>query len=339
MSERDLKTELQRNMRWLEAAQKAAAIGYFSFDVVAKRFVLSRMADDVFGTNHDLAHLSQWEALIHPQDRQSVLAQQTQAIKQLKPLRIQFRIVRAHDGQVRWVQVWGEVELNDEKNRVLRMIGTVQDITERKQTEDELTRYRAALEEKIRLDSLTQIANRRALDEQLAAEWQRAMRRQTPLAFLMIDVDFFKLYNDHYGHVAGDECLKRVAQAIAASVNRAGELAARYGGEEFAVLLPEADLARAMQTAERICRAIRALAIPHALSIAAPCVTVSIDVASVQPVFVEPAALATTGAAQAASAEPVALSLQRLINQADEALYRAKQQGRNQVVSGKSARA
>jgi len=272
--------------------------------------------------------------LLHPEDRQHTLDQHRQAAEQMKPLRTQYRILRAKDQQLRWIEVWCEFESSEQENRGQNMIGTVQDITERKQTEEELARYRVALEEKIRLDPLTQIANRRALDEQLALEWQRAMRRQTPLAFLMIDVDYFKLYNDHYGHVAGDECLKNIAQAIAASVNRAGELAARYGGEEFAVVLPEADVVRAMQTAERICQAIRALNMAHNSSGVAPYVTVSIGVVSVQPVFADAAATTTADKpllAPTATLLAIAPSVQRMIQQADEALYRAKQKGRNQA--------
>jgi len=331
-----LKNELQKNMRWLESAQKAATIGYFSFDVKQQTFVLSRMADAIFGApDHGLVTFAQWLKLLHPEDRQNTLEQHMQAMKQMKPLRIQYRIQRAQDHQPRWIEVWCEVELNERKNRAARMIGTVQDITERKQNEEELARYRLALEEKIRLDPLTKIANRRALDERLALEWQRAMRRQTPLAFLMIDVDYFKLYNDHYGHVAGDECLKNIAQAIAASVNRAGELAARYGGEEFAVLLPEADVVRAMQTAERICQAIRTLNMAHNSSGVAPHVTVSVGVASVQPIFVEAVAgipAETKQPPTTGSLSSLAPSIQRMINQADEALYQAKQQGRNRAL-------
>lgn len=332
LRERALKTELQRNMRWLENAQKAAAIGYFSHDVEQQRFVLSRMADVIFGTAEiRLVDVSQWVALIHPQERQHVIDLHTQAMKQRKPLRAQYRILRANDHQLRWVEVWCEVELDEKNNRVTHMIGTVQDITERKQTEEELSRYRAELEEKIRLDPLTQIANRRALDEQLTAEWQRAVRRPSTLAFLMIDVDFFKRYNDHYGHVAGDQCLKKVAQAIAASVSRSGELAARYGGEEFAVLLPEADLARALRTAERICQAVRSLEIEHITSAAAPCVTVSIGVVCVQPVFAEFAPSDQTAPLPHNPTEPSQPSVQRMVKQADEALYQAKQLGRNRA--------
>jgi len=332
LRERGLKTDLQRTMRWLESAQKAAAIGYFSYAVAQQRFVMSRVADAIFGIETGLVEVAQWQALIHPDERTRIVALHTQAIKQRHPLRTQYRILRGSDHQLRWVEVWCEVELDEKNDRVAHMIGTVQDITERKQAEEELSRYRTELEEKMRLDPLTQIANRRALDEQLTAEWQRAMRSASNLAFLMIDVDFFKLYNDHYGHTEGDQCLIKVAQAIAAAVTRSGELVARYGGEEFAVLLPEADLPRAMRTAERICQAVRSLEIAHAHSSVAAHVTVSIGVASVQPVFAPLESPGQQEALQHSAIRPAQTDgVQRMVNQADEALYKAKQLGRNRV--------
>ncbi|MDD5479121.1 sensor domain-containing diguanylate cyclase [Rhodoferax sp.] len=343
LRERALKADLQRNMRWLENAQKAASIGYFSQDVATQRFTTFHMADAIFNTTQPgLMSVTDWQALIHPDDRERTIALHTQAIKNRQPLRTQYRIlhdpVHDHysDHSLRWVETWCEVELNKASGHVTHLLGTVQDITERKQTEEELNRYRADLEQKIRLDPMTKIANRRALDEQLSAEWQRAMRQSSSLAFLMIDVDFFKLYNDHYGHTAGDECLIKVAQAIAASVNRTGELAARYGGEEFAVVLPDADLARAQDTAERICQAVRSLNMAHAKSTAATIVTVSIGVVSVQPVFTptSPRTLDASSGDTTTSAMPT--GVQRMVNQADEALYRAKQTGRNRAVAYRS---
>ena len=134
-------------------------------------------------------------------------------------------------------------------------------------------------------DPLTGVANRRALDERLAAEWRRAARRQFPLSLLMIDIDYFKAYNDYYGHLAGDLCLGRVGQALAETVSRAEDLVARYGGEEFAVLLSGSGLAEALALAEKVRLAVGALAIPHACSSAGDWVSLSIGVASIQPVF------------------------------------------------------
>ena len=128
---------------------------------------------------------------------------------------------------------------------------------------------------------MTGIANRRAFDEALNEEWRRMLRHGTALSLLMIDVDYFKRFNDAYGHVAGDQCLRTVAQAVASRARRAGELAARYGGEEFAVLLPQTGIGEACKLAEMICAAVRDCQIPHEQSGAAPHVTISVGVASI----------------------------------------------------------
>jgi len=161
-------------------------------------------------------------------------------------------------------------------------------------------------------DGLTQLANRRHFDQSFDAEWQRALRHGSPLSVVMIDVDKFKAYNDHYGHLAGDECLRRVAAVMQQTVRRAGELAARYGGEEFVILLPGHDVDSAHAEAQRIRTAIEGLAIPHQASDTAEVVTVSLGLASRVPQRTE---------------NPYGL-----IQQADEALYAAKKQGRNRVV-------
>ena len=178
------------------------------------------------------------------------------------------------------------------------------------------------------VDALTSIANRRAFDDALAGEWRRAIRNNTMLSLLLIDVDHFKLYNDHYGHVAGDECLKSVAGVLGRMAQRSGELAARYGGEEFAVLLPYLDMHEVLELAERIRSDLAELALPHAASRVGNKVTVSIGVASIRPASIqaEQGVLAGSGL----TVDPVAL-----VVAADEALYFAKEAGRNRVsVSG-----
>ncbi len=166
--------------------------------------------------------------------------------------------------------------------------------------------------EKARIDGLTQIANRRRFDEYLVKEWRRHLRTQQPLALLFCDVDHFKLYNDHYGHPAGDECLKLVAGAIN-KCYRSGDLVARYGGEEFAMVLPHTRLEGATQVAERVRASVEATALPHAASPVSSCVTVSIGVACITPRLED----ANDGSA--------------LIEQADRRLYLAKGLGRNRV--------
>jgi diguanylate cyclase (GGDEF)-like protein len=173
------------------------------------------------------------------------------------------------------------------------------------------------------IDALTGIANRRAFDEALHEEWRRMLRHGTALSLLMIDVDYFKRFNDAYGHVAGDRCLRRVAQAVASRARRAGELAARYGGEEFAVLLPQTGIGEAGKLAEVICETVRDCEIPHEQSGAAPHVTISVGVASIGKYPDAAAAFSRDGAASAGATI--------LIETADLALYRAKMAGRNQA--------
>jgi diguanylate cyclase (GGDEF)-like protein len=161
------------------------------------------------------------------------------------------------------------------------------------------------------LDALTGLANRRLLEEALEREVRRASRNRREISVVMVDVDYFKRYNDSLGHVGGDECLRRVAMALRAVAARPGDLVARYGGEEFALLLPETTAQRALEMAEALCRSIGKLALPHPSSPAAPHVTVSAGVAGMVP---------------EAGSEPAAL-----IAAADAALYQAKQRGRNQA--------
>ena len=177
------------------------------------------------------------------------------------------------------------------------------------------------------IDALTGIANRRAFDEALGEEWRRMLRHGTALSLLMIDVDYFKRFNDAYGHVAGDQCLRRVAQAVANKARRAGELAARYGGEEFAVLLPQTGIGEACKLAEIICDAVRNCQIPHEQSGAGPHVTISAGVASIGKYPDAAAAFSREGVAPAAFSAGETM----LVETADLALYRAKTAGRNQV--------
>lgn len=159
-------------------------------------------------------------------------------------------------------------------------------------------------------DALTGIANRRSFDELAEKEWDRAQREQHPLAIVLLDVDYFKRYNDTYGHAAGDDCLRVVARVLRESLMRSSDIVARYGGEEFVVLLPNTDLEGASMVAKRIIRRMDCQQLPHATSRVAAHVTVSIGVTSLTP--------STDN------------SLLEGLKQADEALYYAKGQGRHQ---------
>ena len=172
-----------------------------------------------------------------------------------------------------------------------------------------------ALEYLVRLDSLTGIPNRRLFEEELSKEWARAKRDDAPLSLIMVDIDHFKEYNDHYGHPAGDLCLVDVAQAMHHALSRPGDVVARIGGEEFAFLLPQTDLSGALSVAEQIRERILALNLPHEASPVASHVTLSFGVSSS-----ELASVASPG---------------ELIRTSDIALYEAKRCGRNQIVAAR----
>jgi diguanylate cyclase (GGDEF)-like protein len=167
------------------------------------------------------------------------------------------------------------------------------------------------LEGLARFDGLTGIANRRSFDERLAQAWNQACREAGTLSLLMIDIDYFKRYNDHLGHLQGDECLRQVAEAIAQSVNRTYDMAARYGGEEFACILPETNSQGALRVAKQIQNNMTQLAIPHPNSEVSRHITLSIGVATLHPRI---------------GSEAI-----ELVALADEQLYQAKKNGRNQV--------
>ena len=161
------------------------------------------------------------------------------------------------------------------------------------------------------LDSLTGVANRRQFEQRLPEIWRHCCRNQYYLSVIMLDVDFFKRYNDRYGHQDGDQCLRQVADAVRAMLKRPGDLIARYGGEEFICILPEAKLSGAMRLAQSMVDAVHALHLEHVESEFGE-VTVSAGVACIQPL--------------------VALSWKALVEVADQQLYLAKNNGRNQVV-------
>ena len=161
------------------------------------------------------------------------------------------------------------------------------------------------------LDGLTGISNRYAFNEFIAREWKRAQRHGTAIAAILADVDYFKNYNDTYGHIEGDECLKKLAGAMAEVVKRGEDIFARYGGEEFVAVLPGTDLEGAGRVAEGMRRAVEDLALPHANSAASAVVTVSLGVVVCSP--------------------GTEASSDTLLEMADQALYEAKRQGRNRV--------
>lgn len=177
----------------------------------------------------------------------------------------------------------------------------------------ELKKYRDLLEQQSLLDGLTGIANRRDFDDVFNKEWRRALRNGDTLALVFLDIDFFKKYNDCYGHLAGDDCLRQVGSTLKNSLQRAGDVVARYGGEEFVIILPGASLGDAALVGEKVRGNIEDMKVKHEMSEVSEYVTVSVGVAAVRPeLHIVPASL---------------------MAKADSALYHAKRQGRNRVIA------
>ncbi|MGM3307677.1 diguanylate cyclase domain-containing protein [Anabaena sp. WFMT] len=195
-----------------------------------------------------------------------------------------------------------------EKNQQLQ-----QEIKERERVEEALLAVNQQLQLFALLDGLTGVANRRKFDEYLNLEWQRLARENLPLSLLLCDVDFFKNYNDTYGHLTGDYCLQQIAKALKLAVKRPTDLVARYGGEEFAVILSNTDFQGAISVAEDIRQKVYNLKIPHAQSRVDKFVTVSIGVTTIFP--------------------NIKTIPNTLIEIVDKALYTAKAQGRNRIIA------
>lgn len=203
--------------------------------------------------------------------------------------------------------------LRGAEGQVLGRVWFFRDITERKLAEQKLQDAYRSVEMLAAMDALTGLANRRRFDECLDVEWRRAMRDGSALSMLLIDVDLFKLYNDTYGHLAGDRCLKEIADTAQDAVKRKADLVARFGGEEFTVILPGTANEGAMQLAEELCEALRRRKMPHSAS-PHRIVTISIGCATVMP--------------------QIGQSQVDFLELADKALYLAKGSGRNCICNG-----
>lgn len=255
------------------------------------------------------ATVEDWAMRMHPEDREYVVNFCVSQSRAGVDHEADYRALTKDNGYV-WIRDVVHVVRND-AGEVEALIGFMFDITERKKTEEKLLSLQKELEVLSFKDGLTNIANRRRFDGSFELEWDRAAAARTPLSILMFDVDFFKQYNDLYGHTQGDNCLIEIAQVLSLALDGPRDLVARYGGEEFVVLLPEADQALAMKVAERCQRLLQKKAIVHALSPHGRRVTMSIGAGTVMP----------NGHATRAG----------FIKAVDEQLYLAKNNGRDRV--------
>jgi len=251
-----------------------------------------------------------WVERMHPDDRDRVVnfcVSQSQAGVDHEA---DYRAL-SKDGHYIWIRDVVHV-IRDQDGEVESLVGFMFDISERKKNEQELVSLHQKFEQLSYQDGLTGIANRRMFDDYLGKEWAAAQRDHQTLSLIMLDIDYFKQYNDSYGHLQGDECLKKIALLLTSAKRRPRDLIARFGGEEFAIILPDTDEKAAHQLAERYRSLILEQFIPHASSEISPFLTVSMGISSVIPTR---------------EGQPNAF-----LNKVDKLLYKAKSKGRNIVV-------
>ncbi len=256
--------------------------------------------------------VNDWAECMHPDDRAWVVNYCVSQSQAGVDHEADYRALSA-SGEYVWIRDVVHVVRNA-AGEPEALIGFMFDISERKKTEERLQGLQKQLEDFSFRDGLTGVPNRRKFDAVLDEEWDLARRHTQPLSLILIDIDFFKQYNDHYGHVQGDECLRRVGTALNAVASRPRDLLARYGGEEFVLVMPATDEAAARRVGERCRQAIFKEQIPHAASAVGQLLTVSQGVGTIIP--------------------SVSDTLIQFLDTVDRRLYRAKQGGRDRSVSG-----
>ena len=250
-----------------------------------------------------------WATRMHPEDRAWVVNFCVEQSLHGKDHEADYRAMTV-DGDYVWIRDVVHV-VRTPTGEPEALIGFMFDISQRKQTEEKLLEMQKKLEEYSYQDGLTGVANRRMFDTVLESAWLHARHQQQPLSLIMIDIDFFKQYNDHYGHLQGDEVLKRAAQILNGAGARAKDFFARFGGEEFALILPDTDVDAAHKIAERCRNLMFKAQIPHEKSEVSQLMTISIGVSSIIP-----------GSKDA---------LLAFVDHVDALMYQAKKAGRNRI--------
>jgi diguanylate cyclase (GGDEF)-like protein/PAS domain S-box-containing protein len=249
--------------------------------------------------------VNDWVERMHPDDRDYVVQFCVSQSRAGVDHEADYRAL-TQQGDYVWIRDVVHVVRKD--GEVEALVGFMFDISERKKTEEHLSRLQKQLEEYSFQDGLTGIANRRMFDTVMEREWAHAQRTGLPLSLLILDIDYFKQFNDHYGHIKGDECLRQVAQTLSLAANRPRDFIARIGGEEFVWLLPETDAESARLVARKCLHLIRQQQIVHEFSPVSPLLSLSLGVGT------------TVAPLQATAVE--------FIEQVDKLLYRAKHNGR-----------
>jgi len=288
----------------LSLALQSGEIGVWDWDLKTNETTWDDCMFKIYGIERQIPMPYEvWAKAVFPEDLPLAEASLERAISNKAIDKVEFRICRT-DGRVRHIHSSEDVIL-DNKGNVIRVVGASVDITEKKEMEIKLNKANQKLKELSYTDALTNIANRRSFEERLIHEVNSSNRTGSPLCFLMLDIDYFKQYNDGYGHENGDLALEKVAKIIECSLSRNTDFVARYGGEEFAVILPHTPLKKATLVANKILKNVLSAGIEHSFSKGVKLLTVSIGISSTK------------------------FGSSHLLAHADNALYQAKENGRN----------
>ncbi len=309
----------QESQRFIQGIIDASTnILYVDSFIDGSNFYMSRWIKNVLGYEPDEIQrmgAQYLQKLVYPGEEAHMVAERGKlsTTNDGEVIENEYRFCH-RQGNWRWLLCRETVFQRDQAGRPTQVFGTATDITKRKHAEVALKEFNEELERLANMDGLTQVANRRSFDQYLEQVWQNVGPGRSALSLILCDIDYFKSFNDTYGHQAGDGCLKQVAQAIERAVKRSADLVARYGGEEFAVVLPNTSAVGVARVAEEICREIEQLNIPHSNSAVSERITLSLGVASIT------------------STEKTHPDV--LLAAADKGLYQAKREGRNRFCTG-----
>lgn len=309
----------QESQRFIQGIIDASTnILYVDSFADGSNFYISRWIKNVLGYEPDEIRemgVRYLEKLVHTGEQAHMVAERRKLLtsKDGEVIENEYRFCH-RQGQWRWLLCRETVFQRDKAGQPTQIFGTATDITKRKHAEVALREFNEELERLANMDGLTQVANRRSFDQYIEQVWPNVGPGRSSLSLILCDIDYFKSYNDTYGHQAGDACLIQVAQAIERAVKRGMDLVARYGGEEFAVVLPSTSVAGVARVAEEIRHEIAQLNIPHGESAVSERITLSLGMATIS------------------SHEETYPEM--LIAAADQGLYQAKHEGRDRVCVG-----
>lgn len=275
---------------------------------------VSPQSEDILGypQAYFLQDMNNFRSLVHPSDLEKLTSNDLSPYERSKDCVVSdVRINHPKQGE-QWIRLSSKATHRKQGDAFI-WCGYIVNISDRKKQEADLERLNKELALLSNVDGLTRLFNRRAFDDIVQNEWKRALRNEEQLSLIIVDIDYFKAFNDGYGHLDGDDCLKSVAETLSKIVKRSADTIARFGGEEFVILLPNTGLEEAIRLAEQCRVSIMDLKVPHKYSDAHPNLTISLGVSTIFP--------------------HSGYDIRTFMEAADTCLYQAKKMGRNKVIS------